>query len=132
MLRLFSEAPLHCEAIVAFGDVAVHAPRDLDPDARERLITLAWAGDAAERDRIRRRAFDASLSAGAVARRRFAVDKAIALHEQALELAADAAERAPALEELADDHEAMFHMSEAVATYFEAVEAVHSAGADDD
>ena len=109
--------------LLAYHYAAAAAGEDAD---------LAWVGDPAERDRIRRRAFDASLNAGAVARRRFAVEKAIALHEQALELAADAGERARALEELADDHEAMFHMSEAVAMYFEAVEAVHAAGSDDD
>ncbi len=54
---------------------------------------LAWAADAERRETIRRRAFQSLVAAGAGARRRFAVGKAIDLHSQALELADSDAER---------------------------------------
>jgi class 3 adenylate cyclase/tetratricopeptide (TPR) repeat protein len=92
---------------------------------------LAWANDDAERERIRRRAIEVSLLAGSAARQRFAVDKAIALHQQALDLSVGDSERARALEALGDDHDALFHMDEAVACYLDAVDAVRRSGEDD-
>ena len=92
---------------------------------------LAWAGAPEERDRIRQRAFDASMQAGAAALHRFAVSKAIALHDQALALAVDDRERAIAHEALADDHDALFHMDEAIVNYFAAVELVRKTGGSD-
>jgi class 3 adenylate cyclase/tetratricopeptide (TPR) repeat protein len=85
---------------------------------------LAWADDPDGREEIRRRAFDVLLRAGLAARHRFAVAKALELHERALEVSANDDERARAHEAIGDDHEALFHMDEAVASYFAALDAV--------
>ena len=58
------------------------------------------------------------------------MEKAVSLHEQALSLATDDAESAEAHEALGDDHEALFHMDEAVASYLQAVDAARRAGDD--
>ena len=87
---------------------------------------LAWAADPERRDTIRRRAFQSLVAAGAGARRRFAVAKAIDLHGQALELAASDAERAVALEELGDDHDSLYHGDEAIDAYQRAAEAARA------
>ena len=89
---------------------------------------LAWASDPTGREDIRRRAFEVLLRAGAAARHRFAVAKALELHERALEISTNDAERAGAQEEIGDDHEALFHMDEAVASYFAALGAARAAG----
>jgi class 3 adenylate cyclase len=107
--------------LLAYHYAAAAAGEDAD---------LAWADQPAERERLRRRAFEALLSAGAAARHRFAVDKAISLHEQARDLADGDRERAAAHEGLGDDHEALFHMDEAVENYFASVEANRAAGID--
>ena len=70
---------------------------------------LAWIDDADGREAVRRRALAALLAAGRAARHRFAVDRAVELHEQALELATDDAERLHAFEQMARDHETAFH-----------------------
>jgi class 3 adenylate cyclase/tetratricopeptide (TPR) repeat protein len=70
---------------------------------------LAWMDDAEGRETLRRRALDALLTAGRAARHRFAVDRAVELHEQALELATSDAERLDALEQVSRDHETAFH-----------------------
>ena len=70
---------------------------------------LAWIDDADGREAVRRRALAALLAAGRAARHRFAVDRAVELHEQALELATDDAERLDAFEQMARDHETAFH-----------------------
>jgi hypothetical protein len=75
---------------------------------------LAWADDPVARTELRALAFEALLAAGAVARKRFAVAKALELHQDALRLAVDDAERARALEAIGDDHEGAFHGDEAV------------------
>jgi class 3 adenylate cyclase len=87
---------------------------------------LAWAADPERRETIRRRAFQSLVAAGAGARRRFAVAKAIDLHGQALELADSDAERALALEELGDDHEALFHGDDAIDAYQRAAQAARA------
>jgi tetratricopeptide (TPR) repeat protein len=89
---------------------------------------LAWAEAPEERESLRRRAFEVLIRAGAAARHRFAVDKAIALHQQALSIATDDGERARAHEAIGDDHESLFHMDEAVASYFTALDAARAAG----
>jgi class 3 adenylate cyclase/tetratricopeptide (TPR) repeat protein len=91
---------------------------------------LAWTDQPEEREQLRRRAFEVLVSSGAAARRRFAVDKALDLHGQALALAADDLEGSRAHEELGDDHEAQFHMDEAVAAYLAAVESARRSGND--
>jgi DNA-binding SARP family transcriptional activator len=78
---------------------------------------LAWAEDAAAFARTRARAFEALLAAGEVARRRFAIAKALEVHEQALALAAGDLERGRALAAIGDDHEANYHGDEAFEAY---------------
>src|SRR5207249_4238475 len=75
---------------------------------------LAWTDDPVARAELRTRAFAALLAAGAVARKRFAVPQALDLHQGALQLAADDAERARALEAIGDDHEGAFHGDDAL------------------
>jgi predicted ATPase/class 3 adenylate cyclase len=70
---------------------------------------LAWMDDADGREALRRRTLAALLAAGRAARHRFAVDRAVELHEQVLELATGDAERLDALEQIGRDHETAFH-----------------------
>jgi class 3 adenylate cyclase/tetratricopeptide (TPR) repeat protein len=91
---------------------------------------LAWAGRAEERSRIAERAFEMLIRAGASARHRFAIDKALELHALALQIAPTAAGRARAHEEMGDDHEALFHGDEAVAAYLAAIDNGTAAGYD--
>ena len=70
---------------------------------------LAWMDDADGREAVRRRALAALMAAGRAARHRFAVDRAVELHEQALELATSDGERLDAFEQIARDHETAFH-----------------------
>ena len=91
---------------------------------------LAWAGSPDRREELRQQAVLALVNAGNSTRQRFAIDKAIELHEQALELAADDSERATVFEAIGDDHEALFHMDEALAAYLSAVEARQQSGDD--
>jgi hypothetical protein len=65
--------------------------------------------DTDGRETVRRQAHVALLGAGRAARHRFAVDRAVELHEQALDLATSDAERLDALEQIARDHETAFH-----------------------
>jgi tetratricopeptide (TPR) repeat protein len=88
---------------------------------------LAWAGDPSSRDSVRERAFESLLRAGAVARRRFAIAKAIELGQQAFEVAATDGERARALEEQGDAHFAAYHGDEAVAAFRQALEILRGA-----
>jgi class 3 adenylate cyclase/tetratricopeptide (TPR) repeat protein len=92
-------------------------------------VDLAWSDDAAGREAIRRRAFEMLVRAGASARRRFAVDKALELHQQALDLAADDQEPVRVHEELGDDYEALFRGDEAVREYLAAVDLLVPSGA---
>jgi class 3 adenylate cyclase/tetratricopeptide (TPR) repeat protein len=105
--------------LLAYHYAAAAAGEDAD---------LAWAGDPSGREEIRRRAFEVLLRAGGAARHRFAVEKSLELHKRALEISADDAERSRAHEAIGDDHEALFHMDEAVASYFAALEAAQAAG----
>ena len=81
---------------------------------------LAWK-DAAERAAIRRTAFDHLIAAGQGARQRFAVSKAVELHERAFALASDDAERAQAREQVGDDHDSAYHGEAAVAAFEQAL-----------
>ncbi len=67
---------------------------------------LAWPAGSTELAELRRRAMAAFLVGGATARKRYALDRAVGLHERAIELALTTEERAVALEELGDDHDA--------------------------
>jgi class 3 adenylate cyclase/tetratricopeptide (TPR) repeat protein len=82
---------------------------------------LAWAEEVAAREAARGKAFEALAHAGSLARRRFSVDKAVELHRRAFELASSRRERARALDELGDDHGALYHGDEAVKAYQEAI-----------
>ena len=83
-------------------------------------VDLAWTPD--EREPIRLKAFTHLMNAGAQARRRFAVAKAVELHKKAVEIATDEAERMRALEELGDDHASAYHGDDARDAYLEALE----------
>jgi class 3 adenylate cyclase len=83
---------------------------------------LAWLDDADAREGVRRRAMTALLAAGRAARHRFAVDRAVELHEQALELAISDAERLDVLEQVARDHESAFHGDAALVAYMAALD----------
>ena len=81
---------------------------------------LAWP-DAVAREPVRAKAFGSLVRAGAVARQRGAVRKAIELHTGALSLAATTDERRHAYEEIGDDHESVLHGEDAVASYRDAL-----------
>ena len=83
---------------------------------------LAWLSDPTGREDVRRRAFGALISAGRVARRRFATPRAVELHERAISLATSDEERLDGYEELGRDHESAFHGDEAFAAFSEAIE----------
>ena len=67
---------------------------------------LAWPDGGDELVEVRRRARLAFLAGGVAARKRFAIDQAVDLHQLAVDLAADDEERAVAFEELGDDYDA--------------------------
>ncbi|MEP6468933.1 MAG: adenylate/guanylate cyclase domain-containing protein [Chloroflexota bacterium] len=83
---------------------------------------LAWLDDPDAREDLRRHAFEALIAAGRAARRRFATDRAVELHEQARSLASSDAERLDAFEQLGRDHEVAFHGDEAMAAFNAALE----------
>jgi len=91
--------------------------------AVEETAELAWAEPAVRRQ-VRAKAFDHLLRAGAAARRRFAVAKAIELHSQAAALASTDQERRVALEALGDDHSSTYHGEEAVGWWTQALASV--------
>ena len=82
---------------------------------------LAWPTGSTPLADIRHRAMTAFLVAGAAARKRYSLDRAIGLHERAVELAADAEERAIALEQLGDDHDAAYDGDGALPPWDEAM-----------
>ena len=104
------------ERIDEFAELVAHhyhaAVADEDSD-------LAWENDDAGRDRVRAKAFSSLVAAGASARRRYEIGKAIELHEAALAVVASDDERATALEELGDDHFGLYHCDEALAAFRE-------------
>jgi class 3 adenylate cyclase/tetratricopeptide (TPR) repeat protein len=77
---------------------------------------LAWE-DPAEREAVRQKAFDYLVLAGAGARQRYLVSKAVELHERALALARDDGERERALEQVGDDHDSAYHGDSAIAAF---------------
>jgi DNA-binding CsgD family transcriptional regulator/tetratricopeptide (TPR) repeat protein len=102
---------------------------EVDEFVAEHYLRSVQEGDAAgtwdahpdERDALRRRAFRHLVTAGAAARRRYALDRALELHGHALDLAASAAERSEALEERGEDHETGLRGEEAMEAYLEAL-----------
>jgi class 3 adenylate cyclase/tetratricopeptide (TPR) repeat protein len=81
---------------------------------------LAWTDEGDDREALRRRAFETLCVAGARARQHYAVDKALQLHQQALDLAEGTAERGAALDELGSDHLSIYHADEALAAFQQA------------
>ena len=73
--------------------------------------------DAERVESVRPRAVAALLEAGAAARRRLAVRKALELHQRAFDFAATDDERMHAFEELADDHHADYRGDAAQQSY---------------
>jgi class 3 adenylate cyclase/tetratricopeptide (TPR) repeat protein len=84
--------------------------------------------DPAETERLRTRAFESLLAASSDARSKLASSKAHRLGEHALELAADAAERARALAAMGNAAQDQYDGDEAWHCYREAAEARLSAG----
>jgi class 3 adenylate cyclase/tetratricopeptide (TPR) repeat protein len=110
-----------------FGELLAHhyATAVDDPDA-----DLAWGEDPDEHERIRARAHQTLMQAGDANRRRYALARAVELHEQAERLAATDDELALALEALGDDHVVAFHGDAAFAAFTRALEPVRrSSGA---
>ena len=88
--------------------------------ADEETAELAWP-EPADRQQVRARGFRHLVQAGAAARRRFAVAKAVELHEQAGALASTDQERRVVLEELGDDQGSAYHGEEATAWWAQAL-----------
>ena len=93
---------------------------------------LAWIDEPDRRDEIASRAFDALCFAGTFARRRYAVHRAVELHEQALALAPNPAARATVLEALGDDHDAAVHGDAALSAYRAAISVLRDEPAAED
>jgi class 3 adenylate cyclase len=93
---------------------------------------LAWADDPIGREELRTRAFAALLAAGYVARKRYAIEQALELHQDALRLSdgphpalpQKGRERVMALEAIGDDHEGAFHGDDAIPAWEAALEAL--------
>ncbi len=91
-------------AVSALDEMASNAP--LDPPTRERI----QAG-----------AFEWLLAGGTTARKRYAIERALELHQRALTIAASGPSRARALEAIGDDHDAAYHGDGAVPAWDEAM-----------
>jgi tetratricopeptide (TPR) repeat protein len=90
---------------------------------------LAWASEPpTTREELRRKALEALMLAGTVARRRYAIPKALELHQEALRLTRDAQERAGVLELIGDDHEGAFHGDDAISAWKAALAALDESG----
>ena len=89
--------------------------------ALEEGADLAWPADSSELADVRLRARVAFLVAGATVRKRFSTDRASELHQLALELATTDDERAIALEELGDDHDAAYDGDHAIPAWDKAI-----------
>jgi class 3 adenylate cyclase/tetratricopeptide (TPR) repeat protein len=93
---------------------------------------LAWGDDLVSRGEIGRKAYQALLRAGVMAKKRGGFVKAVELHEQALELAQSDRDRVGALEELGDDHASIYHGDEAVDAYRRAIALLRDEGSQPD
>jgi class 3 adenylate cyclase/tetratricopeptide (TPR) repeat protein len=82
---------------------------------------LAWRTDSRELADVRGRAAEAFLTGGRAARKRFALERAVALHTQALGLATTDRARADAYEELGDDHDAAYDGDKALPAWDQAI-----------
>jgi predicted ATPase len=93
--------------------------------AAEETAELAWAEPTVRRQ-VRARALRHLVQAGAAARRRFAVAKAVELHTQAGSLASTDQERRVVFEELGDDEGSAYHGEEAMAWWAQALASVRA------
>ncbi len=82
---------------------------------------LAWTAGSAELVQLRERAYAAFRIAGTTARKRYVLARAIELHGRAVELAATPEQRALALEDLGDDHDAAYDGDNARVPWDEAI-----------
>jgi class 3 adenylate cyclase len=96
--------------------IAAHYRSAIDAEAE-----AADGIDDGTRAAIRSRGFEAILAGGSAALRQADVDRALALHGQALELATDEDGRARAFEAIGDDHDAAYHGDAAVPAWDEAL-----------
>jgi tetratricopeptide (TPR) repeat protein len=78
---------------------------------------LAWLDDAAGREAVRGKAYRSLLAAGRVARRQYALERAVDLHQRALGVARDDVERMEAHEQIGRDHDVAFHGEAAFDAY---------------
>ena len=83
---------------------------------------LAWLGEPAAHEAVRAKAYGSLLAAGNVARRQYALDRAVELHGQALAMAANDVERMDALEQIGRDHDLAFHGEVALDAYRSAID----------
>jgi len=93
--------------------------------AASETAELAWERPAV-REQVRARAFRHLVDAGAAARCRFAVAKAVDLHTQAGALAATEGKRRVALEQLGDDEASAYHGEEATAWWARALDSARA------
>jgi class 3 adenylate cyclase/tetratricopeptide (TPR) repeat protein len=93
---------------------------------------LAWLEEAAAREAVRAKAYRSLIGAGRVARRQYALDRAVELHQRALALAIDDVESMDAHEQIGRDHDAAFHGELALDAYRAAMQLArgHEARAD--
>ncbi|MBU2670398.1 AAA family ATPase [Actinoplanes bogorensis] len=105
----------------------------LEEVSRERIdevvelvaVHYAAAADGPDADDwVRGKAFRSLIAAGVGARRRYAVRRALELHQRARRFAAGPAERAEALEAIGDDHETAYAGDDAIAAWREAITAL--------
>jgi len=85
------------------------------------LVDLAWPDEPQRREGVRVKALRSLIEAGVAARRRYAIPKALDLHQHALRLAVGVHERAEAAEAIGDDHEAAFHGDAAIPAWEQAL-----------
>jgi tetratricopeptide (TPR) repeat protein len=92
----------------------------------------AGSTEPGEAEWVRAKAFSSLLKAGAGARQRYAIAKAIELHRRALDYAASIADRAEAVEAIGDDHEVAFDGDAAVEAWQTAIELLRREPSQDD
>ena len=126
----------HAAVAVWLGSVASDRPDELaELVAYHWAASMAdgaagWEDDPAGLAEVREAAFEGLLRGGAVARQRWATQRALAYHASALALARTDAERARAEEEIGDDHDAAYHGDDALPAWRRALEARQASGAD--
>ena len=97
-----------------FGEVVAHHYWTAVTGAE---ADLAWADNPDQQEKLRTKAFTTLVEAGTAARRRYALSRAVELHQHALDLAREPSEQVEALQALGDDHAAAYHGDETVSYY---------------